>query len=112
MAATNLSYLSSLTSSIDELGVFFINHLDQYKPQITTALESARIYARLWYIDYYIDFYNFLDLCTITDPDFTTIKNTIESTMDIAVIANTHLPDDPCPWIKHLLPTTSRRLQR
>ncbi len=95
MAATNLSYLSSLASSIDELGVFFINHLDEYKPQITTALESARIYARLWYIDYYIDFYNLLDLCTINDPDFTTIKNAIESKMDTAVIANTHLPDDP-----------------
>jgi len=95
LAATNLSYLPSLATSIDDLGVFFLNHLDQYKNQITTALESARVYARLWYIDYYIDVYNFLDLCPISDPDFTAIKNTIESTMDTAVIANTHLPADP-----------------
>ena len=95
LAATNLSYLPSLATSIDDLGVFFLNHLDQYKNQITTALESARVYARLWYIDYYIDVYNFLDLCPISDPDFTAIKNTIKSTMDTAVIANTHLPADP-----------------
>jgi len=95
LAATNLSHLPNLATYIDDLGVFFLNHLDQYKNQITTALESARVYARLWYIDYYIDVYNFLDLCTISDPDFTAIKNTIESTMDTAVIANTHLPADP-----------------
>jgi hypothetical protein len=95
MSATDLSYIQSLATHIDELGVFFIHHLDQYKNQITTALESARIYGRLWYIDYYIDFYNFLDLCTIDDTDFTAIKTTIKSTMDTAVIANSHLTDDP-----------------
>ena len=95
MAATNLSYLPSIATSIDELGVFFIDHLDEYKTQITTALESARVYARLWYIDYYIDLYDFLDLCTISDSDFIALKNTIETTMDTAVVANVHLPDDP-----------------
>jgi len=104
MAATNLSYLPSLATHIDALGAFFINHLDQYKNQITTALESARVYARLWYIDYYIDFYNFLDLCTISDPDFAAIKNSIESTMDIAVIANSHLPDDPAHGLSIYFP--------
>ncbi len=95
MAATNLSYLPSLGTSIDELAVFFLDHLDEYKTQITTALESARVYARLWYIDYYIDFYDFLDLCTISDSEFTSIRDTIQSTMDTAVIANMHLPTDP-----------------
>ena len=95
LAATELSYLPSLASSIDELGVFFLNHLDQYKNQITAALEGTRIYGQFWYIDYYIDFYSFLDLCTISDPDFIAIKDTIESTMDTGVIANVHLQDDP-----------------
>jgi hypothetical protein len=104
MAATNLSYLPALATHIDDLGVFFLNHLDQYKNQITTALESARVYARLWYIDYYIDFYDFLDLCTISDPDFTAIKSTIESTMDTAVIANSHLPDDPAHGLSIYFP--------
>ncbi|VVB59312.1 Clostripain family protein [uncultured archaeon] len=104
MAATNCSYLPSLASHIDELGVFFINHLDLYKNQITTALESARIYARLWYIDYYIDFYNFLDLCNISDPEFITIKNAIENTMNAAVIANTHISDDPAHGLSIYFP--------
>jgi hypothetical protein len=104
MAAINCSYLPGLASSIDELGVLFINHLDQYKNQITSALESARIYARLWYIDYYIDFYNFLDLCNISDPDFITIKNAIESTMNTAVIANSHLSTDPAHGLSIYFP--------
>lgn len=104
MAATNLSYLPSITTAIDELGVFFINHLDDYKSQITTAVESARVYARLWYIDYYIDVYDFLDFCTITDQDFIAIKNTIQSTMDTAVVANVHLPDDPAHGLSIYFP--------
>ena len=95
MAATNLSYVSSLGESVDGLAVYFLNHLDEYQEQITTALESARVYARLWYIDYYIDFYDFLDLCTISDPEFTSIREEIQTTMDTAVIANNHLSGDP-----------------
>jgi len=104
MAATNLSYMASLGTQINELAVFFLEHLDEYKVQITTALESARVYARLWYIDYYIDFYHFLDLCTITDPEFITIRNTIRSTMDTAVIANVHLADDPAHGLSIYFP--------
>jgi hypothetical protein len=95
MAATNLSDVPSLAIQIDELGIFFLDHLSEYKNQITTALESARVYAKLWYIDYYIDLYDFLDLCTINNPDFTTIKSNIQTTMDTAVIANVHLTGDP-----------------
>lgn len=104
MAATNLSYLPSLTTEIDELAVFFLEHLNQYKTQITTALEGARIYALLWYIDYYIDFYDFLDLCTISDSEFITLRNTIRSTMDTAVIANVHLPTDPAHGLSIYFP--------
>ncbi|MBN1860971.1 MAG: hypothetical protein JW840_05875 [Candidatus Thermoplasmatota archaeon] len=104
MAATNLTYLSSLKTQIDELGVFFLDHLSQYKGQITTALEGARVYARLWYIDYYIDLYNFLDLCTISDPDFISIKNSIKASMDIGVIANVHLPTDPAHGLSIYFP--------
>jgi len=104
MAATNLSYLPSLGTHMNELAVFFLEHLDEYKTQITTALESARVYARLWYIDYYIDVYDFLDLCTISDPEFTTIRNDIISTMDTAVIANVHLADDPAHGLSIYFP--------
>jgi hypothetical protein len=104
MAATNLSYLPSLGAQVNELAVFFLDHLDEYKTQITTALESARVYARLWYIDYYIDFYDFLDLCTISDPEFTTIRDTIQLTMDTAVIANMHLPTDPAHGLSIYFP--------
>lgn len=104
MAATNLSYLPSIAIAIDMLGVYFINHLDEYKSQITTAVEGARVYARLWYIDYYIDLYDFLDLCTISDSEFIATKNTIQSIMDIAVIANVHLPDDPAHGLSIYFP--------
>ena len=104
MAATNLSYLPSLETHMNELAVFFLEHLDEYKTQITIALESARVYARLWYIDYYIDVYDFLDLCTISDPEFTAIRNDIRSTMDTAVIANVHLADDPAHGLSIYFP--------
>jgi Clostripain family len=104
LAATNLSYLPSLADLVDELAIYFLDHLDEYRTQITTALEGARVYARLWYIDYYIDFYDFLDLCTISDPEFTTIRDTIQDTMDSAVIANNHLPDDPAHGLSIYFP--------
>jgi len=104
MAATDLNYLPSLATGIDDLAIFLLDHLDQYKTQITTALEGARIYGMLWYIDYYIDLYHFLDLCTISDPEFTTIRNNIRSTMDTAVIANVHLVDDPAHGLSIYFP--------
>lgn len=104
MAATDLSYLPTLKNQINDLGVFFLDHLDDYKTQITTALESARVYARLWWIDYYIDLYDFLDHCTITDSEFISLKNSIKGTMDTAVIANVHLPDDPAHGLSIYFP--------
>ena len=77
------------------LAIEFINNLDQFRDQITSALTSARIYALLWDIDYYIDFYDFLELLTINEPAVVNIKNNIISIMDTAVIANKHLPTDP-----------------
>lgn len=104
MAATDLTYLPTLKNQINDLGVFFLDHLDDYKAQITTALESARVYARLWWIDYYIDLYHFLDLCTITDSEFISLRNSIKATMDTAVIANVHLPDDPAHGLSIYFP--------
>jgi hypothetical protein len=104
MAATNLSYLPTLATHIDSLGAFFIQHLDSYKSQITTALESARVYGLLWNIDYFIDFYNFLDLCNITDADFILIRDNIRNTMDTAVIANQHLSTDPAHGLNIYFP--------
>ncbi|KYK21482.1 hypothetical protein AYK25_03295 [Thermoplasmatales archaeon SM1-50] len=104
MAATNLSLLPNITTEIDKLGVFFLTYLDSYKNQIATALESARVYARLWWIDYYLDLYDFLDLCTISHPDFVSLKITIQTMMDAAVIANVHLPNDPAHGLSIYFP--------
>ncbi|MCK4902184.1 MAG: hypothetical protein KAS76_02420 [Thermoplasmatales archaeon] len=95
MAATDLSYLDDLSIQINDLALEFIDNIDQYRDQITTALTSARIYALLWDIDYFIDFYDFLDLLIINDPVVVNIKDNITNIMDIAVIANKHLPTDP-----------------
>jgi hypothetical protein len=104
MAATNLSYLPTLGSYIDDLGVFYIHHLDSYKTQITSALEGARIYGQLWNIDYIIDMYNFLDLCNISDPEYITIRDNIRSVMDTAIIANQHLANDPAHGLNIYFP--------
>ena len=95
MAATDLSYLEDLSSHIDDLAVVFMENIDEFREDIMTALTSAKIYALLWDIDYYIDFYDFLELLTINDPDVISIKNDIMDIMDTAVIANKHLPTDP-----------------
>lgn len=94
MAATELSYLDNLSTEIDDLAVEFINNLDKYRNEITSALLGARIYALTWEIDYYIDFYNFLELLTINDTSVINIKNNIMNIMDTAIIANKHLPTD------------------
>ena len=95
MAATDLSYLGDLGSQINDLAVEFMENLDVYRDQITTALTSTRIYALMWEIDYFIDFYDFLELLTINDTDIVAIKNNIMDIIDTAVIANKHLPTDP-----------------
>jgi len=104
MAATNLSYLNSLGTEINNLAVEFINNLDEYRDEITSALLGARIYALMWEIDYYIDFYNFLELLTINDSAIVDIKNNIMSIMDSAVIANKHLPTDPAHGLSIYFP--------
>jgi hypothetical protein len=104
MAATDLSYLDGLGSNIDDLAVVFMENLDEFRDEITTALTRARIYALLWDIDYYIDFYDFLELLTINDPDVVSIKNDIMYIMDTAVIANKHLPTDPAHGLSIYFP--------
>jgi len=104
MAAIDLSYIGGLGSQINDLAVVFMENLDEYRDQITTALTSARIYALLWDIDYYIDFYDFLELLTINDPDFVDIKNNITDIMDTTVIANKHLPTDPAHGLSIYFP--------
>ncbi|KYK29248.1 hypothetical protein AYK20_06055 [Thermoplasmatales archaeon SG8-52-1] len=107
MAATELSYLDELADQINDLAVEFMTNLDEYREQITSALESARIYALLWDIDYYIDFYNFLELLTINDPNVVDLKDNIMSIMDSAVIANKHLIDDPSHGLSIYFPRRS-----
>ena len=58
----------------------------------------------MWDIDYYIDFYNFLELLTINDSNVLTIKNNILNIMDTAVIANKHLPTDPAHGLSIYFP--------
>ncbi len=104
MAATDLSYLNDLSAEINDLAVELINNLDEYRDEITSAISNTRIYALLWEIDYYIDFYNFLELLTINDSTIVTIKNNIMDIMDTAVIANKHLQNDPAHGLSIYLP--------
>jgi len=104
MAATDLSYLNNLGAEINNLAVEFINNLDEYRNEITSAIFGARIYALLWEIDYYIDFYNFLELLTINNSTIVTIKDNIMNIIDTAVIANKHLQNDPVHGLSIYLP--------
>jgi uncharacterized protein YozE (UPF0346 family) len=104
MAATKLSYLDGLAAQLNDLAVWLKDNLDQYKNQITSAVESSRVYALSWNIDYYIDLYDFLDYCTMSDSDFITIKNNIQDNLDTAVIANKHLASDPAHGLSIYFP--------
>jgi hypothetical protein len=104
MAATDLSYLDDFATQINNLAVEFMTNLDEYREQITSALESTRAYALFWDIDYYVDFYNFLELLTINDPIVVDLKDDIISIMDTAVIANKHLIDDPAHGLSIYFP--------
>jgi hypothetical protein len=98
--------LDALAQAIDDLALYFIDHLDDYSIAIQQALQETRKYGLTWNIEYFVDLAHFLDLITINDPAFTTIKNTVLDRIDDAVIAKAILEDDHSCGLNFYFPGT------
>jgi hypothetical protein len=92
--AMNSSRLDELGIAIDDLALFFIENLDEFKEDIESALANTRKYGITWNIDYFIDLAHFLELLTIDDTEFINIKNNLLDKINNAVIAKAVLEDD------------------
>jgi hypothetical protein len=95
MGATDSLKLDELTQSIDYLAVWFIDNIDTYKSDISTALSQTRKYGLQFGIDYFIDLKDFLEHLNIGNANYITIKNSILNNIEQAVIANVTLEGHP-----------------
>jgi hypothetical protein len=94
LGAVDSSKLDALVNKIDELGLYFIQNIDEHQSKILTALDSVRKYGVTWEIDYYVDLGHFLSLLNIEDSEYQSLKNNIISEIKNAVIAKSILPED------------------
>jgi hypothetical protein len=95
MGATDSYQLDDLSSSIDELAIWFIENFDTYEIDIQSALADTRKYGLEFNIDYYIDLKDFLEHLSISDSDYLDIKNSILGYIENAVIADVSLEGHP-----------------
>ena len=98
--------LDALAQAIDDLALYFIDHLDDSSIAIQQALQETRKYGITWNIEYFVDLAHFLDLITIDDPAFTVIKNTVLDRIEDAVIAKAVLEDDHSCGLNFFFPGT------
>ena len=107
LTVTDLSKINSIVNSLDDLADFFIENIEDYRDEIHEAIEDTRVLGRLWYIEFYLDPVQFLELLSINDPEYEDLKNEIITRYNNAVVACAHLEDDPVcglslyiPWRK------------
>ncbi|PNX50212.1 MAG: hypothetical protein BV456_07410 [Thermoplasmata archaeon M8B2D] len=94
MGAAQSDKLDDLATAIDDLALFFIDNIDEYKTDIQTAWEDTRKYGITWDIDYFIDLQHFLELLTIDNQEFSNIKTNIISKINDAIIAKAIVEGD------------------
>jgi len=94
LAVTNLNEIEGLVGLYNELSDYFINNIDECRDEIYDAISNTRLLGLLWYIDYYLDPVNFLELLSIDTPEFNTIKNDIVEQYNSVVIACDHTDTD------------------
>jgi FlaG/FlaF family flagellin (archaellin) len=93
--ATESAQLLTLADAIDDLAVWFIEHLDAIKDDIQSALSETRIYGLQFNIDYYVDLKDFLECLTIDNSDYLDIKNMVLDNIEESVIAKVTLEGYP-----------------
>ena len=94
MGAARSDKLESLANAIDELALLFIENIDEYRDDITSAWSDSRIYGGSWDIDYFRDLQHFLDLMTVNDQEFIDAKTNVINAIDEAMIATAVLEND------------------
>ncbi|MFC1751145.1 clostripain-related cysteine peptidase [Pseudomonadota bacterium] len=95
LTVTQLNQIESVKNAVDSLAQYFIDHIDDYRDEIKNAIDETRLLGELWYIEFYFDPVHFLNLLTIEDAEFTSIKDTAIDAYESAVIACDHLDNDP-----------------
>jgi len=94
LCVTEGTNLEDVTNSIDELAFYFINHIEEYRNDIYTALTNTRIYGGGWGINYFVDLGHFLENIEIEDTEFINIKNSLIEKIDNFIIAKKMLEND------------------
>jgi hypothetical protein len=95
LTVSELDKISSVKNSLDSLAQYLIDNIDEYRADIHNAIEDTRVLGELWYIEFYLDPVNFLNLLSIDDVEFESIKNSVISAYDEAVVACDNLENDP-----------------
>ena len=106
MAAIDTSQLQTLGGYMTTLADYFITNLNDYKEDIETAQQNTRTYGALFNINYYIDPYHFLELLTIDDTAFITIKTQIITLIDTLTVAQLTMPGDDTHGFNFYFPRT------
>ena len=102
--AIDLSIMNDLAEEYDNLAGFFIDHIEQVKPMIYSALDQTKIFGEFWGIDYMIEPDQFLSHLTLDYPEYQTIKNQIQTHISSSIIAKNIYPEDPVNSLSLYLP--------
>ncbi len=94
MGAAQSDKLDDLAIAIDDLALFLIDNIDDYKTDIQTAWENTRKYGVTWNIDYFIDLQHFLELLTLDGQEFSDIRIDIINKINNAIIAKAIIEGD------------------
>ncbi len=95
LTITKLDQIYTVKNSLDNLAEFFIEHIDEYRDNIHDAIENTRVLGELWYIDFYLDPVHFLNLLSINDAEFESIKDAVINAYEETVVAFDNLENDP-----------------
>lgn len=104
LTVTNLNEIEEFASLYNELADYLIANIDEYRDEIDDAISNTRLLGRLWYIDYYLDPVNFLDLLLIDTQEFNDIKNDITQQYNSAVVECDHIENDPVCGLSLYIP--------
>jgi hypothetical protein len=94
MGAAQSDQLTDLATVIDNLALFLIKNIDEYKADIQKAWEDCRKYGITWDIDYFIDLQHFLELLIIDNKNYSDIRIDIINKIDNAIIAKAIIEGD------------------
>jgi hypothetical protein len=87
--------MEQIKNALDDLALYFIENIDEYREDIQNAISETRILGELWYIEFYLDPVHLLNLLSIDDPVFDAKMNTVTDAYEEAIVSCDHLENDP-----------------